>query len=427
MVDDGGFDGGLEHAGYLALIAEMNREFHVSQDLAATARRGLVRIAQHLRAEAASLFLLEPDGRTLVCQACHGPVDITGLRIGSSQGIVGRAVQTNSAQLVADVHTDPDFHGQVDARTGFVTRSILTAPVSVGVEPLGAIQVINRERGGLFDHRDRVFLEVLAESAALAIVNARLTSAMVEQQKYNRELELAAEIQRGLLPVFDRDPYPIFALNLPARRVSGDFFDVVETPDGRLWFNIGDVSGKGMNAALLMAKTTSLFRCLAKTAERPGHLLDLINRELCETGTNGMFVTLVGGFLEPSSGRVCLANAGHEPPLLLDREGRTFSDFPALAPPVGISEDLMGGEGFPETTISLHGGCLYIFTDGLTEAYTSGEGTGMLGVEGVKELIRRHRRSTLRARLAAIAAEAVPPATALRDDLTLLAIEVTVP
>lgn len=417
-------DNSREHQGYLALIAEMNREFHASKDITATARSGLTRIAGQLHAEAASLFLLTPDGETLICRACHGPVDITGLHLPAHRGVVGRTVQTNSPQLVADVAADPDFTRGVDASTGFITRSLLTAPVSVGAECVGAIQVINKAHGtGRFDANDRDFLEVLAASAALVIVNARLTRTMMEQEKLNRELELAAEIQRGLLPDFDREPYPIFALNMPARRVSGDFFDVIDLPDGRIWFNIGDVSGKGMNAALLMAKTSSLFRCLAKAVDSPSALLDIINHELCETGRKGMFVTMIGGILDPATGGVRIANAGHEPPLLLDRYGRSFTSIPAAAPPVGISVDLIDEDSFPETEFFLDGGSLYVFTDGLTEAYTSMGNGAMLGTEGVKELILRHRDAPARARLAAIADAAAPGAGALRDDLTLMVAE----
>ncbi len=93
-------------------------------------------------------------------------------------------------------------------------------------------------------------------------------------------------------------------MNLPARTVSGDFFDYFDLPDGRICFNLGDVSGKGINASLLMAKTSSLYRCLGKSIPDPGRLLQLINREIFETTTRGMFVTMVAGLYDPARGTV---------------------------------------------------------------------------------------------------------------------------
>ncbi len=115
----------------------------------------------------------------------------------------------------------------------------------------------------------------------------------------------------------------------------GTFTTSSTLDDGRIYFSLGDVSGKGMDAALLMSKTASLFRCLGKTLHEPHVLLATINRELCETAIHGMFVTMACGLFDPASGEVQLANAGHEPPLLHARDG-SFTATPASAPPLGI-------------------------------------------------------------------------------------------
>ena len=113
----------------------------------------------------------------------------------------------------------------------------------------------------------------LSASAALAILNARMAEALVEQERIARELELAAEIQRSLLPEPGGHDFPVAGINYAARTVSGDFYDFFPLDDGRICFNLGDVSGKGMNAALLMAKTSSLYHCLGKTVHDPGRRL----------------------------------------------------------------------------------------------------------------------------------------------------------
>ena len=324
--------------------------------------------------------------------------------------------------MVRDVSEDNDFGGVVDAKTGFKTRSLLVAPLVIGRECLGAIEIINRIGGdGLFAADDLLLLETLARAAALAINNFRLTHKIVQQERNQHELELAAEIQRDLLPQPSSRDFPIHGINIPARSVSGDFFDIMPMPDGRIWFNVADVSGKGMNAALLMAKTSSLFRCLAKSAEHPGQLLNAINNELCETNSHGMFVTMVGGLFYPGTGTLRLTNAGHEPPLHFDLSTERFTAIPADAPPLGIATGIAGPDGFPTIDIDLAGGSLYIFTDGLTEATTFGG--GMLGIDGVRALIRDHSEESPDLRLKSIAGAVKLPGQSLRDDLTLLVVE----
>src|SRR6185436_14590906 len=142
----------------------------------------------------------------------------------------------------------------------------------------------------------------------------------------------ASEIQKSLLPPADPD-LPIQGINRPIREVSGDFYDYFALPDGVIAFCLGDVSGKGMNAALLMAKTASLFRCLGKTIRAPARLLSILNREICETTSSGM---------------LRFANAGHLPPIV--RKPHTgFRSFEASAPPLGILREAI----FPEEEVRL--------------------------------------------------------------------------
>ncbi len=404
----------------LELLADMGRDFATSLDLEGTLHRALVRITDYLEASGGALFLLDEEGAILRCEACVGESEITGLTLKSDQGIVGRSVQTNTGAVIRKARDDPAFDSSVDALTGVTTRSILCAPLSVKDERIGAIELINkRSRDGLFDGADLRLLEILASSAALAILNARMATALVEQERMRRELELAAEIQRSLLPAPSAADFPVHGINIPARTVSGDFFDFFTLQDGRIVFCLGDVSGKGMNAALLMAKTASLFRCLGKTLHQPGELLARINSEICETATRGMFVTMVAGLYDPATGRVCLANAGHEPPLLHDG-GRAFSELAAAAPPLGISPLVVGDGHFPEIEVELGAGTLYVFSDGVTEGRTaSGD---MLEAAGLKELIRKNATWPLADRLARLVRHVDRGGEKLHDDITLLAI-----
>ncbi|MCW8969835.1 MAG: PP2C family protein-serine/threonine phosphatase, partial [Rhodospirillales bacterium] len=251
-------------------------------------------------------------------------------------------------------------------------------------------------------------------------LNARMAAALVEQERTRRELELAAEIQRSLLPPLPSEESPIQGINRAARTVSGDFYDFFTLGDGRICFAIGDVSGKGMDAALLMAKTCSLFHCLGKVQPEPGRLLAKINAEICETATRGRFVTMVIGVFDPADGTVRLSNAGHEPPLHY-RGADGYVDFPATAAPLGIAADIVGEEGFPEETIELNGGALYLFTDGVTEGRLADGNT--LEVEGLKEILAVTSGLSLAERLNVVSERFGSGGAELRDDVTIIGIE----
>lgn len=402
------------------LLAIMGRDFVGFQDIDHTLRTGLARITRHLDAEGGALFLLDEGGQTLTCTCCVGATSIEGLKLLSNQGIVGRSMQNNVGELVRDVREDPGFFAGVDAQTGYTTRSVVCAPMSVRDERIGVIELVNkRGEDPRFSPEDLRMLETMASSAALAILNAQMAKVLVQQERMRRELELAAEIQRSLLPEPLGDAFALHGINIAAGAISGDFYDFFPLPDGRICFNLGDVSGKGMNAALLMAKTASLFRGLGKTIHSPGALLARINIEICETATRGMFVTMIGGVYDPVRGEVRLANAGHEP-ALLDRCGEGFEAFPADVPPLGI---VVGDvdDHFPETVLRLDGGTLYLFSDGVTEGYLHDATT--LGAEGLMAALGAGRALSAREQLNAVTGLFTKGGGPLRDDVTMLIID----
>jgi serine phosphatase RsbU (regulator of sigma subunit) len=263
-------------------------------------------------------------------------------------------------------------------------------------------------------------LQLTEENLSMQALNRQLEQALEERDRMaaelRHELDLAREVQRSLFPRGIAEHCGIAGLNLSARAVSGDFYDFFALNDGRIAFCIADVSGKGMHAALLMAKASSLFRCLGKSIADPGRLLGMVNGEIAETSIRGMFITIVAGISDPSSGRIVLANAGHVPALKLDRNGH-FESYPAAGPPLGVAPDLP----IPTQVIELHGGSLYLYTDGLLEAPIPGG--ERLGERGVEQLIRRHHAKSPSERLHAMAAEVQSSDSAAFDDLTLLLIE----
>jgi sigma-B regulation protein RsbU (phosphoserine phosphatase) len=406
---------------HLELLSEMGRDFASSQDIAVSLKKAVMHIAEYVGAAGGALFILDESGHNLICEACVGGIEITGITVPSDQGVVGRSVQNHSGEIVRDVQNDPNFYNKIDQKSGFVTRSIICAPLRVKDVRIGAVELVNkRSEDGLFSDQDLHLLEAMSASAGLAIQNARQAEALVEQEVLARELELAAEIQRSLLPTARNDDFPIHGINLPARTVSGDFYDFFELEDGRICFNLGDVSGKGMNAALLMAKTASLFRCLGKTIHQPGRLMSLINNEICETASRGMFVTMIGGIFDPRSGIVRIANAGHEPALFFDPDGQCRS-YEAEAPPLGITTVLADGDRYPESEFNIGQGSFYIFTDGVTEGYLS-DGSE-LEVSGLTKILLDGCDKTPADRLADVVHAINSSKGPIRDDTTLLCLE----
>lgn len=396
------------------LLADLSQALALSIDIEETLSQAVNRIADCMQAEAASVFLVDPLAQQLVCRACAGPVDVVGLKLALDAGIVGRTLSSNSSQMVRDAQADPDFAGKVDAGTGFRTRSVLCAPLATARGAIGVIEVLNKRDGGLFDAADRDILRLLAAPTALAISNSALVAEMVDQTRIKRELQLARQMQRSLLPRRRRDGYPVLGVNRPAREISGDFYDYFDLPDGRIAFAIGDVAGKGLDASLLMVRTASLLRWAGKDMLAPGDWLERINIELCETVSGGMFVCAVVGYYDPASRQVLWANAGFPPALLRDAHG-AWSELPAEGPPLAI----VPGVRYPEQAATLGEGSLYFFSDGVTDV--RGVDRQVIGLDGVRALFEQHAAAGPEARLRGIV-------SALRhlrlaDDTTIVLLE----
>ncbi len=247
----------------------------------------------------------------------------------------------------------------------------------------------------------------------------RLQKALNERDKLaaelNQELELAREIQRSLLPPTILENFSVTGVNVPARQLSGDFYDYFTIKDGRVVFCLGDVSGKGTNAAILMAKTCSLFRCLGKHIHDPRRLLAMINTEVCETSTRGMFVTMVAGIYDPSSGQVQMVNAGHLPALLVHGEARVNA-FDSQSLPLGIDPQA----AFEAVDFRLEGGSLYMFSDGLTEALVDDR---QLGLGGLINLFVETSDCGPQKRIESVISRFRAGSVTPQDDLTLLLID----
>ena len=403
----------MGESGTLAFLAELSQALAVSLDLRQTLSETVTRVVDFMQVEAASLFLLDPATLVLDCRICVGPVDITGIRLAVGQGIVGAAVAENATQIVVDAASDERVWRAADDGTGFVTRSLVCAPLRTAAGPIGVLEIVNRRDGEAFSVADAELLDLVAAPAALAINSARMAATLLEQQRLKREFDLARRLQKSLLPKRRRDNFPVIGVNRPAHEISGDFYDHFELADGRIGFVVGDISGKGLDAALLMVRAASLLRWAGKDGLAPAAWLARANEELCETTQDGRFVCALVGYCDRAATRVQFAGAGF-PPVIV-QQGGAFTDYASGGPPLGI----LPGVAFEEHHVELAGGTLYAFSDGATDVRD--EDGRPIGNAGVRTLIARHAQDSLEVRLRGLLADL--KRLRLVDDTTLLLVE----
>ena len=285
------------------------------------------------------------------------------VRISSS--IVCRCVEEQASFLVADASMDKRFH-QAESVIAQSIRTAMVAPLLFKGEALGVIYVDTRSRSEPFGEEELEMLTMIADQAAVAIMNARLQSQVVEQHKLAREMEIARTIQMNLLPPVypDLPGYEISAMSLPAKQVGGDYYDFVEAPDGRLALAIADVSGKGVPAAILTASTRSYLQSeILHGSESLAKIAARINRMVHRDVADDMYVTLFLGMLDKDSGLLEYVNAGHCHPLLLHSDGE-IEHLASGGILLGIDPDVP----YEAATARIPpGGTLVLFTDGVTD------------------------------------------------------------
>jgi CheY-like chemotaxis protein len=249
-----------------------------------------------------------------------------------------------------------------------------------------------------------------------ALLRARIGSTLEKRWLRRREVEQAVQIQRSLMP----PPAPPGAIidgrNRAARYVSGDFFQHFRRPDGVIPFTLGDVAGKGFDAALLMAKIAGLFHYLSKSWNDCSALLATLNQEFYDRTHPGRFVTAVVGFYDPIKRLLTFANAGHVPPVLIGADG-TVRQFPAQAPPLGVLPRL---PLVAEEIALAPGSAFYIFSDGFIEiCQADGQ---PLELEGFIPFLQRVQGLPVEQQLDRVFGDIAATGWSIRDDLTMLAI-----
>ena len=392
---------------FLHGLGEAFRETIRPNDLHRLIVEGATRI---LDAHGGALYLTDRTGNklvpTFISKGCPPLVDVpphilqqaaatpvaleSYLRLHSvavGEGLLGRVWQTGQPVCLNELSEAPELAKLRESSLG--TASIMVASLLYGKQNMGVLALGNGPMGAPFTQSDFVVFKSISEQSAFALYNAIVYSEANEKKRLDHDLEIARDIQRILLPA--ESPaiagFEIAGINVPARQVSGDYFDYIKIDNNHLGVAIADVSGKGVPASLIMAICRSVLRSEAAQNISPSDVLKKVNRQLYPDIKEDMFISMAYLVLDHAQSTVTLSRAGHDAPLLYKRGTQTVE---AIKPP-GLVLGIDSGSVFDRLTNDFNvplerGDCLILYTDGVTEALDS-EGLEF-GVERMTQSVR---------------------------------------
>jgi len=285
------------------------------------------------------------------------------------EGIIGRVWQTREPVLLADLANAPELAGLRGTSLG--AASVMVTPLLYGKQNMGVLALGNGPSSPSFTQSDFVVFKSIAEQSAFALYNAIIYSEANEKKRLDHDLEIARDIQRILLP--SEAPvipgFEISGINIPARHVSGDYFDYLTVDDEKLGVAIADVSGKGVPASIIMAICRSVLRSQATGNPSPADVLQKVNRQLYPDIKEDMFISMAYVILDHVRGTVMLSRAGHDAPILFDHAARTATPVKPPGMVLGIDSGSVFDRITGDFALSLNrDDCLLLYTDGVTEA-----------------------------------------------------------
>jgi phosphoserine phosphatase RsbU/P len=306
-----------------------------------------------------------------------------------STAVVDRVIRVKESLMVKDAQLDADLREQKSILSHRV-HSFMAVPLQTGERVIGLIYLDSGDFISPFGKEDLDLLTVMANIAAIRIEHARLV--LIEQAEKVMEVELsqASEIQRSLLPLETPSVpgYELAGFNLACRTVGGDYYDFIPYSDGRLAVLVGDVSGKGLAASLMMSSLQARVQMLSETNPEPAPAVTTLNRSLSVRCPLGKFITFFYAVLDPATGKIAYANAGHNYPHMICADGT--SSFLLGG---GMVLGIMGSSHYEAYEAELNvGDTLVLFSDGVTEA-RSPDGNDEFGDERLAEFLRERRQT----------------------------------
>jgi phosphoserine phosphatase RsbU/P len=404
----------------LAMILEVSRAMGAERDLARLLDLIVSSATTLISADRSSLFLVDADRGELWTTIAQRT---TAIRLPIGKGIAGTVASTGETINITAAYDDSRFDPGNDRRSGYLTRSILCMPLrNHEGKIVGVIQALNKQVEEHFTAYDEQVLSALCSQAAVAIETARLITSERERERLSHELELAAGIQAGLLPseAPQHESWRFASFARPCDETGGDYYDYLIGPDG-IDVVVGDVSGHGIAAALIMGTARAFLRAVHDgSPDDPGAIVTRLNRLLANDLGDDVFMSLVLCRLS-NEGQITYVSAGHEAPIVYRPSTGAFLGLEETGLLLGIIDD----EAYETMliTASKPGDIICCFTDGMWEC---ADHDGLqLGVERFRNIIRASAANgAVAVRDALVTAamgqlQGAPP----KDDMTLVVVE----
>ena len=346
--------------------------------------------------------------------------------IAPGEGLIGRVWQTGQSVCFSELSQVPELAKLRDSAFG--TASVMAASLSYGKQDLGVLAVANGPMGAPFSQGDFIVFKSIPEQSAFALYNAIIYSMANEKKRLDHDLEIARDIQRILLPAEAPaiNGFQISGINVPARQVSGDYFDYIRVDDERLGIAIADVSGKGIPASLIMAICRSVLRAEAARNPSPADVLRKVNRQLYPDIKEDMFISMAYLILDHERNGITLARGGHDAPLLYKQQSQSVTPVKSPGMVLGIDSGNVFDRITNDFAVPLErDDCLILYTDGVTEALNT-EGDEF-GLERTTESVRASASSGAQAIVRRVIDDVrnFAGSQPQNDDITLIAIRKT--
>src|SRR5499427_36545 len=349
----------------LALISKVGVALLASVTLNETLEQIVALVFEAVPADRCMIMMRDaksPELKVAVARLRDRAGEVGEIRI--SRSVIDEVVTNGKSVLTSDAQADPRFAGGTVMLQG--VRSVLAVPLGVGANVFGIIYADSPLSDNRFTEDHLKVLTTLSSVAAIRVENARLTEEQMERERLEREQQVASEIQQRFLPAAapQVNGYELQGISFPCYEIGGDYYDFIERDDGRLIVALGDVSGKGTAAALLMSSLHAAVHAQSGSHDTLVDTISAVNKYLADNIPANRFVTLFYAELDPESGSLAFLNAGHNPPLIVHSAG-TVEQLASGGLPLGIKRDADYREG---RTQLQPGDVLVIYSDGVTEA-----------------------------------------------------------
>jgi len=321
---------------------------------------------KNLDADRGTIYLIDRERKELWSRVLKGK-ELVEIRLPLGTGLAGTVAETGETVNLEDAWKDKRFFSGFDVRTGYVTKTMLCMPMRNREEKIiGVFQVINKKTG-VFDKEDEQFLSAFSDHVSLALENAFLLQARVEQERMEREIQIAGEIQSKLLP--ETLPvisgYQIEATAIPCKTIGGDYYDVIPIDDDSYVLVVADVSGKGIPAALLVSTLNAALYAYIQTSLSLSDLVQKLNTIIYKNTPSERYITFFISILNTRRHQLMYVNAGHNFPYRVKKGQAEFEFLKAGGLPLGMFDH---AEYTSEIITLEPDDLLVLYSDGVTEA-----------------------------------------------------------